>query len=232
MTLSKLKKELNELKNPEKIKIFKKFFKTGKDEYGEGDEFLGLSMPQQRIITKKYDNLSLNDLQKLLDSKIHEYRMSSLIILCNKYKKSSDKEKKEIYEFYIKNFNNINNWDLVDVTSPNIVGEYLLNKDRKILYDFAKSNHLWKKRIAIISTYAFIKNNDFIDSLKISRILLHDKHDLIHKAVGWMLREIGKRNQDVEEAYLKKYYKVMPRTMLRYAIEKFSDKKRKFYMQK
>ena len=228
--LNQLKKDLEKLKNKEKAKILAGFFKTGKGEYGEGDTFLGIIVPEQRKIAKKYYNLSLNNIEKLLHNKIHEYRLISLFILIDKYKKVDDNLKKEIFNFYLKNIKQINNWDLVDVSAPNIVGDYLLNKDKKILYKLANSNNLWKRRISIISTFRFIKENDFKDSLKIAEILLNDEHDLIHKAVGWMLREIGKKNQSIEEKFLKKYYKTMPRTMLRYSIERFEENKRQKYL--
>jgi len=230
--LNKLKKDLNKLKNKEKAKILAGFFKTGKGEYGEGDIFLGIIVPEQLKIAKKYFDLNLNGLNKLIFSKIHEYRLVSLLILINKYNKVDNKEKKKIFSFYLKNIKYINNWDLVDLSAPNIIGDYLLDKDRKILYKLAKSKNLWEKRISIISTYRFIKENDFNDTLKISEILLNDEHDLIHKAVGWMLREVGKKDQAIEEKFLRKYHKVMPRTMLRYAIEKFDENKRKFYLGK
>ncbi|MDO8658403.1 MAG: DNA alkylation repair protein [Candidatus Levybacteria bacterium] len=227
-----IEKDLLTLKNPKKAKILQRFFKTGKGEYGEGDIFLGITVPQQRIIAEKYIDTTLIELQNLLSSKIHEYRLISLLILINKYKKSGETGKKEIFDFYLKNTKYINNWDLVDLSAPNIVGEYLLNKNKSVLYKLAKSKNLWDRRIAIISTYPFIKNNNFDNTLKISEILLDDKHDLIQKAVGWMLREIGKRNQKKEEEFLQKYYKTMPRTMLRYAIERFDENKRKFYLNK
>ena len=230
MTLFNLKIDLNKLADPEQAKILSKFFKTGKGEYGEGDVFLGIKVPELRKITKKYFYLPLKDTQTLLNSKIHEYRLVALFILVDKYSKSDNKT--EIVNLYLKNTKKVNNWDLVDLSAHYILGDYLLNKNRSVLYTLAKSKNLWEKRISIISTYAFIKNNQFDDTLKISEILLNDNHDLIHKAVGWMLREVGKKNQAVEEKFLKKHYKVMPRTMLRYAIEKFDDKKRKFYMKK
>lgn len=230
MDLLDLKNDLNNLGNSEKVKPLGRFFKTGKGEYGEGDKFLGVSVPDQRKIAKKYQDLGLNNIQKLLDSKFHEYRQVALIILTHKYKKAEDK--KNIADFYLKNTKNINNWDLVDISAPKILGDYLLDKDRSVLYKLAKSKNLWEKRIAILSTYAFIKNGQFDDALKIAEILLNDQHDLIHKAVGWMLREIGNKNQIVEERFLRKHYKNMPRTMLRSAIEKFDEKKRKFYMKK
>jgi len=223
-------KYLESLKNQEKAKILQQFFKTGKGQYGEGDIFLGITVPQLRIISKQYKELKLEEIQKLLDNKTHEIKLVGLLILILQYKKTENK--KEIFEFYLKNTKKINNWDLVDLTAPNIIGEYLLNKDRTILYKLAKSENLWEKRIAIISTLTFIRNNQFEDIIKISEILIEDKHDLIHKAVGWMLRELGKRNLQLEEEFLNKYYKKMPRTMLRYAIEKFNEEKRKYYLKK
>lgn len=226
-----LEKELEKYADGEKAKLLQRFFKTGKGEYGEGDIFLGLTVPKIRYLAKRFPNLDFNELQDLLNSKVHEKRMLALVVLVNRYKKSKNEdEKKEIFDFYLGNTRNINNWDLVDVNCKDIVGRYLFDKDRKILYKLAKSKDLWEKRIAIISTSYFIWQNQFEDTLKISEILLEDKHDLIHKAVGWMLREVGKRDLRVEEDFLKKHYKKMPRTMLRYAIEKFNDKKRKSYL--
>ena len=232
MGFNSLKKDLLALKNPGKAKILSRFFKTGKGEYGEGDIFLGLTVPQQRQVAKKYTHLTIKELQKLLSSKIHEYRMVALFILMEKYKKAEGKEKEEIFHFYLSNTKNINNWDLVDLSAPNIVGDFLLDSDKKILYQLAKSKNLWERRIAILATYAFIKNGQFEDTLKISEILLKDTHDLIHKAVGWMLREVGKKDQEVEEKFLEKCCQQIPRTMLRYAVEKFSEEKRKFYLNK
>lgn len=228
----KLEKELEKLKNPQKALLLGRFFKTGKGEYGEGDKFLGIVVPKLREVAKKYPDLSLNDLQILLNSKIHEYRMISLFILIAEYKKADEKKTQEIVNFYLKNAKNINNWDLVDLSAPNIIGMHLLDKDRKILYKLAKSENIWEKRIAILSTFQLIKHNQLEDSLIIAEILLLDKHDLIHKAVGWMLREIGKRDLKVEEKFLDKYSKTMPRTTLRYAIEKFSEEKRQMYLKK
>ncbi|MCW3997980.1 MAG: DNA alkylation repair protein [Candidatus Bathyarchaeota archaeon] len=228
--LDQLKRDLSQLRNLEKAKILSRFFKTGKGQYGEGDIFLGIPVPEQRKVAKKYVDLSLNNLQKLLFSKIHEHRLTALIILVSKYKKADHSGKSKIYNLYLKNTKNINNWDLVDLSAPKIVGDYLSNKDKSILFKMAKSNNLWERRIGILSTFAFIRKNNFEDALSISKLLLHDKHDLIHKAVGWMLREIGKKDQEIEEQFLKKYYMQMPRTMLRYAIEKFDKNKRKFYL--
>lgn len=227
-----VEKELQKLRDPKKAEILSRFFKTGKGEYGQGDIFLGIPVPKQRQVAKKYIDLSLEELQKLLSSKIHEYRLTSLFILVDKYKKADKALKNKIFNFYLKNAKNINNWDLVDLSAPNIIGDFLLNKDKLILYKLAKSKSLWEKRIAILATYAFIKKNQFEDTLKISEILLGDDHDLIHKAVGWMLREVGKRDQKTEEIFLKRHCQNIPRTMLRYAIEKFPEEKRRFYLNK
>ncbi len=232
MSLKKLKTDVKRISNPEKARIYLRFFKTGKGEYGEGDEFLGLTVPEQRQISRKYKNLSLKNIQELLSSKIHEHRLIALLILILQYKKSKEKTKKSLVDLYLSNTKNINNWDLVDLSAPNIMGDYFLKKDKSTIYRLANSNNLWEKRIAMLSTYTFIRNNEFTDALKIAEILLNDNHDLIHKAVGWMLREIGKRDQDIEEKFLNKYHKTMPRTMLRYAIEKFDSKKREIYLRK
>jgi len=232
--LNQLKKDMQKLANSDKAKDLSRFFKTGKDQYGEGDIFLGVSVPDQRKTAKKYLNLSLDGIQELLSSKVHEHRLTSLFILISKFEKGNNKLKKEIFDFYLQNTKNINNWDLVDLSAPKILGLYILDnpKEKKTLYKLVKSKNLWEKRIVMLSTYAFIKNNEFDDAFKISEILLKDKHDLIHKAVGWMLREIGNRNQAKEESFLKKHCKKMPRTMLRYAIEKFDKTKKEIYIQK
>jgi 3-methyladenine DNA glycosylase AlkD len=229
--------KLNELKTTIRINENKKhaktmqwFFKTGKGEYGEGDKFLGLKVPLQRKIAKKFSDIELSDLKKLLRSEIHEERLISLLILVDKYQKADEKGKEKVYKFYLQSRQYINNWDLVDLSAPKIVGEHLVERDKEILYKYARSENLWEKRIAILSTYTFIKNNRLTTTLELSDILLYDEHDLIHKAVGWMLREVGKINIKILEDYLKPRYKKMPRTMLRYTIEKFPEQKRKKYL--
>jgi len=231
--LTSLLKELEELKDLKQASLLQRFFKTGKGEYGEGDIFLGVKVPVQRQVAKGYANLSLMNIQELLKSKIHEHRLVGLLILVDKYKKGKEQDKANIFEFYLKNakLKRINNWDLVDLTSHKIVGEFLLDKDKKILYNLVQGN-LWEKRIAIISTFAFIRKNEFLDALAISELLLKDEHDLIHKAVGWVLREIGKKDKSVLENFLKQHYKEMPRTMLRYAIEKFDESERRKWLKK
>jgi len=224
--LEQIKKDIKKKANPKQAKILQRFFKTGKGQYGEGDIFLGLKVPEQREIVKKYPNLSLPKIQQLLKSKIHEQRLIALLLLVQKYKKSNEEDKARIFNLYLKNTKYINNWDLVDLSAPNIVGDFLLDKKRKILYDLAESKSLWEKRISVLATFAFIKERELQDSLRISRILLKDKHDLIHKAIGWMLREVGKKDLKLLEDFLKKYYAQLPRTTLRYAIERFEEKKR------
>ena len=228
--LDEIKKDLSQFANSEKAKQLSRFFKTGKGQYGEGDLFLGITVPQQRKIAKKYIKLSLSNLQQLLNSRTHEHRLTALLILISKYQKGKNFKKEKIYDFYLKNTKNINNWDLVDLSAPKIIGDYFLNKDRTNLFKLARSENLWERRIAILSTFTFIKNHDFEDSLEISKLLLKDSQDLIHKAVGWMLREIGKIDQERLEDFLDNYGTEMPRTMLRYAIEKFDEQKRKFYL--
>ncbi len=231
LTLSNLKKELQTLADKNQAVILQRFFKTGKGQYGEGDVFLGIKVPIQRKVAKKYTRLTLGDISQLLASPIHEYRLTALFILIAQYDRGNENDKQKIFELYLKNAKNVNNWDLVDLSSPNIVGKHLLQKNRVILYDLAKSKNLWKERIAILATFEFIKNGESKDALAIARILLNSDQDLIHKAVGWMLREIGKRiGEAAEEKFLKIHYRTMPRTMLRYAIERFSEEKRKRYL--
>ena len=227
----KAREEIRRLANKGIAKNSLRFFKTKKGQYGYGDIFLGIRAPKIRLIAKKHVNISIVNMKILIQSKYHEERFLGLIILVNKYSKTKDKKtKNQLYKIYISSFKYINNWDLVDVTCPHVTGKYLIDKDRSILYKWAKSDDLWTKRIAMVSTFSFIRQNDLEDTFKIAEILLQDKHDLIHKAVGWMLREAGKRDLEKEEIFLKKYYRDMPRTMLRYAIEKFPESKRQDYL--
>jgi 3-methyladenine DNA glycosylase AlkD len=222
---------LNKYSNKEKAKTFTRFFKTGKGQYGEGDKFLGIDVPTQRFVAKANIDITFSDIENVIQSKFHEHRLTGFIVLVYKYKKSKlEKEKKQIFNFYIKNIKWVNNWDLVDVTCPDIIGDYLFEKDKKILFKMAKSNNLWHRRIAVISTFNFIKKKDFKDTIKIIQMLLNDKHDLIHKACGWMLREIGKRDENTLKNFLDKNVSKMPRTMLRYSIEKFDLNTRKKYL--
>jgi len=224
-------KDLEESADKMQAESLQRFFKTGKGEYGEGDVFLGVKVPIQRKICKKYD-LPLAENQKLLNSNIHEHRLCALFCLTKNFKKSNNIEQGEIFKFYLDNARKINNWDLVDLSAPSIVGEYLIEHPelKIILKKLAESDNLWEKRIAIISTYAFIKKGMLEDALSISCSLLNDKHDIIHKAVGWMLREVGKRDIGALECFIRSYYHNMPRTTLRYSIEKFPEEKRKKFL--
>ena len=230
MSLKSLRAILKKQANPEQAKVYLRFFKTGKGEYGESDEFLGIKVPVSRKIAKEFKDLALPEIQELLYSKMHEERLIALFILTEQYSKGDEEKKKVIYDFYLKNLKRVNNWDLVDLSAEKIIGAYLLEKDKQILFKFTRSKNLWKRRIAIMSTFHFIKNGLYDTTFEIADVLLKDEHDLIHKAVGWMLREIGNRDVKIEEAFLKKQYKNMPRTMLRYAIEKFPEKKRQAYL--
>jgi len=213
-----------------KAVILSNFFKTGKGQYGEGDIFLGLTVPQQRKIALNFLDLSYSDLQKFLNSKYHEFRLIALLILVKRFTKASEIERKKIVDFYLKNLKNINNWDLVDLSCYNIIGAYFFDKNRKTLYDLAVSKHLWSRRVAMVSTFYFIKNKDLNDVFKIAKILISDQHDLMHKAVGWMLREAGKKDQFSLEKFLLDNHKKIARTTWRYAIERFSPEKRSYFM--
>lgn len=231
--LKNLQKDLRALTNPERAKSSQWFFKTGKGEYGEGDLFLGIRVPEQRKIASKYFQISLKDVIKLLHSKYHEERLTALFILVKKFEKGDEQEKKEIYELYLKNAKLINNWDLVDSSAHKIVGEYLKNKSKEKLYQLVRSESIWERRIAVISTFAYIKDGDSRDAVKLAEILLNDEHDLIHKAVGWMLREVGNRCSQKELLkFLDQNAAKMPRTMLRYAIEKLPENNRQDYLKK
>ncbi len=228
--MTSLRAELKKFADPKKAKVLQGFFKTGPGQYGEGDVFLGLKVGDTRLVAKKFTSMPLEEVKSLLESKIHEERLAALLVLVEKFGKAGNSGRKQIFDFYLANAKNVNNWDLVDLSAPKISGEFLLDRDRAVLFRLVRSENLWKKRIAVLSTFTFIRNNDFDDALAISEILLNDSHDLIHKAVGWMLREVGKRNLAVEEGFLKRHYKGMPRTMLRYAIERFPEGKRKAYL--
>ncbi len=231
---SNLRRELKSKANSKRAKGSQRFFKTGKGEYGEGDVFLGISSSVMRPIAKRFKDLGFKEISELLKSKIHEERQTALLILVHQFQGAMTRHSApagyKIFNFYLKNIKYVNNWDLVDGSAPKIVGDYLLDKNRAILYKLAKSKNIWERRIAVLATYAFIKKNQFLEILKISEMLLNDKQDLIHKAVGWMLREVGKRSQKTLEKFLKTHYRKMPRTMLRYAIERLTSGKRRGYL--
>jgi 3-methyladenine DNA glycosylase AlkD len=230
MTIQKIKTKLKQIANKEKAEVLQRFFKTGPGEYGEGDVFIGVKVPDLRKVAKDFRDLAPEDVIVLLESAIHEERLLALLILVRKYVKGNETAKKRIYRLYLKKTKFINSWDLVDGSAHHIVGDYLMDKNKAPLYRLAKSEDLWERRIAILATFYFIKNGKYEETLKIAKILITDEGDLIHKAVGWMLREIGKRDMIFEEMFLKQHYKEMPRTMLRYAIEKFPEPKRQKYL--
>ncbi len=222
--------DLLQLANEQIAEHSQRFFKTGKGEYGEGDIFLGIRVPLLRKLVKKYRGISITEVRKLLHSKFHEERLLAVLMLVQLFKSGDESVQKQVYDLYLENTEYINNWDIVDISASNIVGAHLYEKDKAPLYDLVQSKNLWERRIAIIATFYFIRQNEFDDTLKLAEILLNDKEDLIHKAVGWMLREVGKREIEFEEEFLQEHYKIMPRTMLRYAIEKFPETSRKMYL--
>jgi 3-methyladenine DNA glycosylase AlkD len=232
MNATELKAELKACGSPNNAFNLQRFFKTGPGQYGEGDIFWGLTVPQTRLIAKKYETAPLEEIEVLLYDPVHECRMLAGLILVQQFKKSNSEGKKTIFEFYLRHAKRFNNWDLVDLTCHHIVGGWLCDKGRSPLYELAKSSNLWEQRIAMVSTYGFIRKNDLIETFEIAKILLHHEHDLIHKAVGWMLREAGKRNHLMEIEFLldDNRYKTMPRTMLRYAIEKFPEQQRQAFL--
>ena len=232
MTAETVKQQLLAFGNPEKAKHATYFFKTGKGQYGEGDRFIGCTVPESRSVAKANKNLSFEELKKLLSDEYHECRFCALIILGEQFKKADIATRQKIFDFYLANTHGINNWDLVDVSAYTIAGEWLLDKDRSVLYQLAESEKLWEQRIAVVSTMAFIRKNDLTDVLILSEKFLTHRHDLMHKACGWMLREAGKRDEKTLTGFLDKHYLNMPRTMLRYAIERLSPHQRKFYMRK
>lgn len=228
-----VQKELKKYVDPKKEKIFPRFFKTGRGEYGEGDKFWGITVPNIRKVAKEYfKDISFDEIKGLINSETHEVRLCGYVILTYRYEKESLGEKEKIVEFYLNNLKGVNNWDIVDLSCTKILGEYLLEHPEKryLLYQLANSRNLWEQRISIVSTHSIIKNKEFDDTLQISSILLNHKHDLIHKAVGWMLREVGKQDIDVLRDFLNKNIKNMSRTTLRYAIEKMDKKERQRYL--
>ncbi len=229
---SEVQKALEKVSSAKKSQASARFFKTGKGQYGQGDVFIGVTVPEQRKIAKKFAEMSLVEVQKLLQSKVHEHRFTALEILVRKYELAEDfKEKKQIVDFYLEKLKGVNNWDLVDTSAYCLLGDWLSDKkDRSILDKLSDSKNMWENRIAVVSTFAFIKKDDFKDILRLSEKFLEHSHDLMHKACGWMLREVGKRDVKTLELFLEKHYKKMHRTMLRYAIERFPEAKRQKYL--
>ncbi len=229
-TAAQARDALMALADPAKAKFLAGFFKTGKGQYGEGDRFLGINVPSIRKVAKFFHNLPLPDCEELLQSEYNDARLLALIILVNHYEKGNDQIQGLVFETYLKRRQFVNNWNLVDASAPYIAGGHLLRRSRVMLYQLGQSKSLWDRRIAIVATFAFIRQDDFVDTLRITEQLLGDQHDLIHKACGWMLREVGKRNQPVLEQFLRQFYRQMPRTTLRYAIERFTPAVRNAYL--
>lgn len=230
LTLTAIRRQLKELADADVAEHSQRFFKTGPGQYGEGDEFLGIRVPVLRKLAKQFRNLPVAKVEALLRSLMHEERLLALLILVRKYERGDDATRSQVYELYCDNLAHVNNWDLVDSSAHKIVGPYLRDKDRSYLHELAHSDDLWKRRVAIISTLAYIQKGEHQETLAIAETLLHDKEDLIHKAVGWMLREMGKRDESLLLAFLKEHYREMPRTMLRYAIERLPERQRKQYL--
>ena len=230
MAVDEIRRKLKRLGSKDRAEVSQRFFKTGPGEYGEGDVFLGIRVPDLRKLAREHGDIRLTEARQLLRSPIHEERLLALLILVHAYSRGDDPARKKILNLYLSHTRFINNWDLVDLSAGHIVGAFLDGRDKSLLFDLAKSNDLWERRISILATSAYIKNGEFSHTLKIAETLMSDEEDLIHKAVGWMLREIGKRDQKAEEAFLKRHYKAMPRTMLRYAIERFPEGRRQRYL--
>jgi 3-methyladenine DNA glycosylase AlkD len=230
-TVTEVRACLRSLADPSIAEHSQRFFKTGKGEYGEGDRFLGIRVPVIRKHVRKHRALSIDETMLLLKSPFHEERLFAVLMLVHKFAQADEPARKEIYDLYLANSSSVNNWDLVDSSASQIVGQFLYDKDRRQLSVLARSDNIWHRRIAIMATFYFIRQNDFTDTLHLAALLLEDKEDLLHKAVGWMLREVGNRDMSAAEIFLRNHYKKMPRTMLRYAIEKFDSDKRMSYLQ-
>lgn len=230
---ARIRKALKQASDPAKAAFFPNFFKTGKGQYGEGDVFIGITVPQQRAIAKRFGDAPLETIEAMLADPVHEMRLTALLILNLQFAKASQEERRTIVDFYLRHLDGVNNWDLVDGSAPYILGAYLVTKkDHAVLYRLARTDHLWRQRIAIVATQALIKAGQFEDTIRIAEILLSHKHDLIHKAVGWMLREMGKKDEKALRAFLDKHAPKMPRTMLRYALERLPVAVRRKYMEK
>ena len=224
--------ELDGAGDPQRAQHLQRFFRTGPGEYGEGDRFLGLRVPEVRAIARRHRELPLPDLADVLASRWHEHRQAALFVLADRYRRAEPAEREAITAFYLDHLDAVNSWDLVDGSAPHILGAHLLDRDRAVLYELAASGHLWRQRVAVLATFAFIRAGQFQDTLRLAELLRDHPHDLIHKAVGWMLREIGKRDRAAEERFLDRHAARMPRTMLRYAIEKFEPERRRSYLQR
>jgi 3-methyladenine DNA glycosylase AlkD len=230
VSVAQVRREVRALSDPERARNLQRFFKTGPGEYGEGDRFLGLTVPMIRGVANRFETLPLEDARALLASRYHEERLLALLLLVRQYERGDDSRRTEVFRLYMENLRYVNNWDLVDLSAPGIVGRQLRTGDRKLLDGMARSPVLWERRIAVLATFEWIREGDVKDALRIAALLVSDQEDLIHKAVGWMLREMGKRDLEAERRFLRKYAHVMPRTMLRYAIERFPEAERKRWL--
>lgn len=231
-TKAKVKAALKQFINPEKAAFYPRFFKAGKGEYAEGDVFLGVTVPHQRKIARQFKDLPFAEIEKLLEDRHHECRLTALLILVEQFQRGDEAKRTEVYNLYLDKVDRVNNWDLVDASASKIVGPHLEQKSRALLHKWAKVDHLWKQRIAMIATYHYIQQSDFKDTLRLARVYLKHDHDLIHKATGWMLREIGKRDLATLTTFLDRHASKMPRTMLRYAIERLPESRRKSYLRR
>lgn len=229
---SNVQRALRTAASPRQAAVLKRFFKTGKGEYGYGDRFIGVMVPQQRLLAKQFRELPLTEVAKLLASRVHEHRLTGLLILTYAYARADQAGRKSVFDFFVRHRRSVNNWDLVDVATPSIMGDYLLDKPKTILYRWAKSKNMWERRMALLATFSSIRTGDFHDAFRIVRLLLDDPHDLIHKASGWMLREIGKRDERALKKFLDRHAGNMPRTTLRYAIERLPEAVRRRYLLK
>lgn len=232
MTAQEVENALNAHENPGDAAFLQRFFKTGKGQYGEGDIFIGLRVPLVRKIATQFRDLPLTEIERLLESPIHEHRLCAVIIMTEQAKRADQGQRKALYDLYMRRTDRLNNWDIIDVSCREVAGGYLLDKSRQPLYRLARSHDMWERRIAIVSTWQFIREGDLADTFAIAELLLNDTHDLIHKAVGWMLREAGKRDEDQLKAFLNEHAAHMPRTMLRYSLERLHPEERQYYMRK
>ena len=230
VTAKQIKGRLRRFATKEKASLLQRFFKTGPGQYGEGDRFLGVMVPGIRSVVKEFHDAPLGESVDLLRSPWHEDRLCALLIMVSQFERGDDALRNKVYSLYLRNTRYVNNWDLVDLSAPKIVGPYLDGGSRALLYRLVRSKMLWERRIAVLATFPYIRKGDFDDALALSKILLGDDHDLMHKAVGWMLREVGKKDVSALEAFLKQHHRNMPRTALRYAIERFPEAKRKKYL--
>ena len=232
MKKSQVVKELKSHIDPEKAAFYPRFFKTAKGEYGEGDVFLGVTVPNQRRVARQFRELPETEIVKLLDDRKHECRLTALFIMVEQYQRGDEAVRAHLADLYLRKLDRVNNWDLVDSSAHKILGPHLEHRDRGVLYGLAAIDHLWSQRVAVIATLHFIKQDDFEDTLRLAELLRDHPHDLMHKAIGWMLREIGKRDQRTLEQFLDEHCDRMPRTMLRYAIERQPESRRKHYLAK